>query len=143
MVIPSGIISRSNRRVAFQTRKVKRSEDEARRWKQAPTRITNAAYAASACEPAWTKKSTFTYVWLIVLLALDSLQPVSLEHGACSPRANDQPVDSRRSERRDDHQTLTAFLARGPVWLDQWGGDQRWVEVQVSEEEGSGSEGLE
>ena len=68
---------------------------------------------------------------------------MSLEHGAGGHGANNQPVKSRRGERSDDQDTLSAFLACHPVGLDERRRNEARVEVEVSEQEGGGREGLE
>lgn len=84
-----------------------------------------------------------THEGLIVLLALEPLEPVSLKHGARGQRTDHQPVERRCDRARDDQEPLSALLACGPVRLNQRGRDQVRVEVEVVEQEGRGREGLE
>lgn len=60
-----------------------------------------------------------TYVGLSVLLALESLEPVSLKHDLCSSRPKDQEVEQLRNEAHNDQEALHAFLGIVPVGLDQ------------------------
>lgn len=68
---------------------------------------------------------------------------MSVEHDLGGQGCDDQVVDDRSDDATDDQHSLSALLARRPVRLDQWGGDKVWVEVEVSEEEGGGGQGLE
>jgi hypothetical protein len=68
---------------------------------------------------------------------------VSVEHDLGGQGCDDEVVDDRSDDATNDQHSLSALLARSPVGLDQWGGDEVWVEVEVSEEEGGCGQGLE
>src|SRR5690349_10460312 len=92
----------------------------------------------SSSQRAESYVAASTHVRLVVLLALEALEAVSLKHDLGGLWADKEPVDRLGDQRGEDAQPLPALLAGEPVRLGRGRGDQARVEPQVREKQGRG-----
>lgn len=82
----------------------------------------------------------WTYLSIIIALALELLQPVPLKHHLGRLGPGIQPVDQAGHQGANNQQALHTLLRRVPVWPHERGRDEGRVEVEVGHEQRGGGE---